>query len=64
MIIMELTNKNTGMIIKRQFCNDVHDAKSTAIRLARYAGFLNFEKDRSGDLIANNKTFKVDIVRV
>lgn len=63
MIIMELTNKNTGIVVEH-FCNDMHEAKNTAIRLARYAGFLNFEKDRSGDLVANNRTFKVDIVRV
>lgn len=64
MVVMELINNRTGMVIERQFCNDVHDAKDTAIRIARYAGFLNFEKDRSGDLSAKNRIFKVDIVRV
>jgi hypothetical protein len=63
MIIMELTNTKTGVVIER-FCNDEREAKGMAIRLARYAGFLKFEKDRSGDLAANNKIFKVDIIRV
>lgn len=66
MIFMQITDKNSGIVVEKSFFdhNQMYDAKNTAIRLAGYAGYFKFEKNRSGDLVADNETFKVDIVRV
>ena len=64
MVFMEITDKNSGITIEKSFFNQMYEAKNTAIRLAGYAGYFNFERDHDGDLVADNETFKVDIVRV
>ena len=68
MIILEATDNRTGIAIEIERPwfdhHDVHGARVEAIRLFAYAGFLNFEKDNKGDLVASNSKFDVNITRV
>lgn len=61
MIIMEITNKNTGKL-EVEYFNTFSEAKARAIRLAGYAGFLEFMKDRDGDSHAENHRYCIDLL--
>ena len=64
MTVMEIVDKRTGVKFEVEYFNTVYEAKQRAIRLAGYAGFLDFVKDRDGDSKAENKNYSVDLVRV
>lgn len=68
MIILEAIDNQTGIAIEIKHSwfdhHDVHGARTEAIRLFAYAGFLSFEKDSKGDLVASNSKFDVNITRV
>lgn len=63
MTIMEITDKRTGLKLEVEFFNQFYDARQRSIRLAGYAGFLDFKKDRDGDSHAENKNYTVDLLR-
>lgn len=63
MMIMEITDKRTGIKLEVEYFNTVYEAKQKAIRLAGYAGYLDFVKDRDGDSKAENKNYNVDLIR-
>lgn len=63
MTIMEITNKKNGIKLEVEFFNNTYEARQRAIRLAGYAGFLNFIKDADGDTHAENKNYSVDLLR-
>lgn len=68
MIILEAVDNKTGVTIEIENSwfdhRDMYGARTEAIRLFAYAGFLNFEKDSKGDLVASNRKFNVNITRV
>ena len=61
MFIMELTDKRTGKVVM-EVSNTVYESKRTAIRLAAYAGWLRFERERGGDLHAENSNYVINIM--
>ena len=62
MTIMEITNKKNGVKLEVEFFNNAYEARQRAIRLAGYAGYLNFVKDADGDIHASNKKYSIDLV--
>lgn len=68
MIILEAIDNKTGAVIEIEHPwfdhHDIYGARSEAIRLFSYAGFLSFEKDNKGDLVASNRKFDINITRV
>lgn len=63
MTIMEITDKRTGIKLEVEFFNNYYEARQRSIRLAGYAGYLDFIKDADGDSHAENKNYSVDILR-
>lgn len=63
MTIMEITNKITGVKVELEFFNNFYEAKQRSIRLAGYAGYLDFIRDADGDSHAENKNYVVDLLR-
>lgn len=63
MTIMEIVDKRTGIKLEVEFFNNYYEARQRSIRLAGYAGFLDFKKDRDGDSHAENKNYTVDLLR-
>jgi hypothetical protein len=63
MTIMTIMDRKTGTQLEIEFFNNVYEARQRAIRLAGYAGYLNFVKDSYGDAHADNKIYSVDLMR-
>lgn len=62
-VTLEVTNKSTG-VATLNVVNTIAEAKRLAVRLAGYAGWLDFTRieQHSRDLRAENSGFVVDIL--
>lgn len=63
MVVMEITDRNTNVRLEVEFFNNFYEAKRRSIRLAGYAGYLDFIRDADGDSHAENRHYSVDITR-
>ena len=64
MVVMEIMDKRTGIKVETEFFNSFCEARQMSIRLAGYAGYLDFIKDSDGDSHAENRNYSVDLVRM